>query len=78
MPKAAGADMPKPVQLPSRPAPPSRSINHQPAVPYGPHHNPVQHPPIRGSNKIAANAVRVASNHDSAIDPRQHDPSNLN
>jgi hypothetical protein len=61
MPKSAGQTM-KPVRGPEPPAPPSRSIKHQPTIPLGPHHNPVQHAPIRGSNAVAAHAVRVATN----------------
>ena len=43
----------------------------------GPHRNPVDHPPIRGSNELAADAVRKASDHNGKIDPRQQ-PDNLN
>jgi hypothetical protein len=37
----------------------------------GPHHNPVNHPTVRSSNALAAEAVRKASDHNSEIDPRQ-------
>jgi hypothetical protein len=70
MTKASGASL-KPVRVAPRAAPASRPIKTFSRPADGPHRNPVEHPPIRGSNKIAANAVGVASNHDSAIDPRQ-------
>jgi hypothetical protein len=79
-PKPANSPMPPIVRLAPRPQPPSRPIkSFDPPAP-GPHHNPVDHPPIRGSNKIAADAVRKASDHNGKIDPRQQrnsDPSNI-
>jgi len=71
VPKKSGEDH-KAVRLaPTRPAPAVRSINHQTPPADGPHRNPVNHAPIRGSNALAADAVRKASDHDSEIDPTQ-------
>jgi hypothetical protein len=68
------------VRGPARPAPPSRPIKSFDRPAEGPHRHPPQHPPIRGSNKIAADAVRKASDHSGAIDVRKRydDPGNLN
>jgi hypothetical protein len=37
----------------------------------GPHHNPSSPTPPTPSNELAAEAVRIASDHDGRIDPRQ-------
>lgn len=70
MPKKSGEDHAAVRLAPSRPAAAGRSINHQTPPIDGPHRNPVNHAPIRGSNDVAAQAVRSASTPGS-IDPRQ-------
>jgi hypothetical protein len=77
MPKSSGQPL-KVVRASPLPSPTSRPIKRfeQPAP--GPHHQPVQHPPIQASNEIARRAVKIASDHNRSIDPRQMpDPNNL-
>jgi len=71
MPKAAGEKMPPPIVGPSRAPVPTRGIKSFDAPAPGPHHVPVDHGPVRGSNDVASAAVRKASDHSGAIDPRQ-------
>jgi hypothetical protein len=70
MPKAAGSEM-KTVRGPSRPVPPSRVIKSFERRADGPHRNPVKHSPSGGSNALAAEAVRKASDHGGKIEVRK-------
>jgi hypothetical protein len=69
MPKASGESL-KITRAPPKPQA-SRPIKRfeQPAL--GPHHNPPPATPPTPSNKLAAEAVRIASDHDGSIDPRK-------
>jgi hypothetical protein len=49
---------------------PSREIRRFAQPDLGPHHQPVEHPPIQASNEIAREAVKIASS-PGKIDPRQ-------
>lgn len=79
MPKASGSSMTT-IRAPARPQPTARPIKSFDRPAEGPHHNPVDHPPIRGSNELAADAVRKASDHGGKIEVRKRsdDPGNLN
>jgi hypothetical protein len=69
MPKKSGEAMP-PIKRQPPMRPPSRAPLHFDRPAPGPHHNPVNHPAVRSSNAVAADAVRTASS-PGKIDPRQ-------
>jgi hypothetical protein len=70
MPKSAGSDLQAIRTAPTRPAPSVRKIDHQSPPVDGPHRNPPSAGGQMPSNKLAADAVRIAKNPGS-IDPRQ-------
>jgi hypothetical protein len=69
MPKSSGQSL-KVTRAPPRPQP-SREIKRFEQRAPGPHHNPPAATPPTPSNELAAEAVRIASDHDRSIDPRQ-------
>jgi hypothetical protein len=79
MPKAAGSDLKMVRGAASRPAPPVRTINHQPRHPDGPHRNPSAGMGQTPSNRLASDTLSKAR-HPGSIDVRKRydDPGNMN